>query len=84
MHIRDYSLIVNLLYQVIQKKNDFMWGPEQQQAFEQIKKVTVHAVALWPVWTLQDVKNVLHTVAEKMALLEASGRKHRGELKVDL
>jgi len=46
--------------------------------------VTVHAVALWPVWTLQDVKNVLHTVAEKMALLEASGRKHRGELKVDL
>jgi len=49
MHIRDYSLIVNLLYQVIQKKNDFMWGPEQQQAFEQINQKIIHAAVLGPV-----------------------------------
>ena len=36
MHVPNYSLIVSPLYQVMQK-NDFAWGPEQQQAFEQIK-----------------------------------------------
>lgn len=43
MHIPDYSLIVSLLCQVTQKKNDFNWGPEQQQAFEQIKQEIIHA-----------------------------------------
>ncbi|KAK4807215.1 hypothetical protein QYF61_024335 [Mycteria americana] len=49
MHIPNYSLIVSPLYQVTQKKNDFKWGPEQRQAFEQIKREIVHAVALGPV-----------------------------------
>ena len=45
------------------KKNDFKRGPEQQQAFEQIKWEIVHAVALVPVQAGQDVKNVLYTAA---------------------
>ncbi|KAJ7404378.1 hypothetical protein BTVI_72486 [Pitangus sulphuratus] len=36
-HILDYSQIVNPLYVVTCKKNNFHWGPEQQQAFDQIK-----------------------------------------------
>ena len=30
MHVPNYSLIVSPLYQVMQKKNNFAWGPEQQ------------------------------------------------------
>ncbi|KAK4810974.1 hypothetical protein QYF61_014446 [Mycteria americana] len=63
MHIPNYSLIVSPLYQVTRKKNDFKWGPEQRQAFEQIKQEIVHAVALGPVQAGQDVKNVLYTAA---------------------
>ncbi|KFQ78585.1 hypothetical protein N335_13633, partial [Phaethon lepturus] len=63
MHIPNHSPIVSPLYQVIQKKNYFKWGPEQQQAFEQIKKEIVHAVALGPVWAGQGAKNVLYTAA---------------------
>lgn len=29
MHIPNYSQIVNLLYQMTQKKKHFKWGPEQ-------------------------------------------------------
>ncbi|KAK4806863.1 hypothetical protein QYF61_012584 [Mycteria americana] len=63
MHIPNYSLIVSPLYQVTWKKNDFKWGPEQRQAFEQIKWEIVHAVALGPVRAGQDVNNVLYTTA---------------------
>ncbi|XP_057271668.1 uncharacterized protein LOC130602622 [Pezoporus wallicus] len=63
MHIPNYSSIVSPLYHVTRKKNDFKWGPEQQQAFEQIKREIVHAVALGPVRTGPDVKNVLYTAA---------------------
>ncbi|GAB0208254.1 hypothetical protein GRJ2_003291100 [Grus japonensis] len=63
MYIPNYSLIVSPLYHVIQKKNDFKWGPEQRQAFEQIKEEIVHAVALGPVRAGSDVKNVLYTAA---------------------
>ncbi|KFW02918.1 hypothetical protein N327_11823, partial [Fulmarus glacialis] len=63
MPISDYSLMVSPLYQVTRKKNDFKWGPEQQQALEQIKREIVHAVALGPVRAGQDVKNVLYTAA---------------------
>ena len=38
MHVPNYSLIVSPLYQVTQKKNNFAWGPEQQEAFEEIKQ----------------------------------------------
>ncbi|XP_058717446.1 uncharacterized protein LOC131591033 [Poecile atricapillus] len=33
MHIPEYSQIMSPLYLVTRKKNDFHWGPEQQQAF---------------------------------------------------
>ncbi|GAB0206804.1 hypothetical protein GRJ2_003146000 [Grus japonensis] len=63
MPIPNYSLIVSPLYHVTQKKNDFKWGPEQRQAFEQFKQEIVHAVALGPVRAGPDVKNVLYTAA---------------------
>ena len=63
MNVPNYSLIVSPLYQVTWKKNDFTWGPEQQQAFEQIKQEIAHAVALGPVRTGQDVENILYTAA---------------------
>ncbi|KAK4811243.1 hypothetical protein QYF61_022140 [Mycteria americana] len=63
MHIPNDSLTVSPLYQVTWKKNDFQWGPEQRQAFEQIKREIVHAVALGPVRAGPDVKNVLYTAA---------------------
>ncbi|GAB0192630.1 hypothetical protein GRJ2_001728300 [Grus japonensis] len=59
------SLIVSPLYHVTRKKNDFKWGPEQQQAFEQIKQEIVHAVALGPVRAGPDVQNVLYTAARE-------------------
>ncbi|KAF4803638.1 hypothetical protein TURU_014394 [Turdus rufiventris] len=63
MHIPEYSQIMNPLYQVTRKKNDFHWGPEQQQAFTQIKQEITHAVALGPVRTGPEVKNVLYSSA---------------------
>ncbi|RMC00195.1 hypothetical protein DUI87_22797 [Hirundo rustica rustica] len=63
MHIPEYSQIVSPLYLVTRKKNDFHWGPEQQQAFAQIKQEIAHAVALGPVRTGPDVKNVLYSAA---------------------
>ena len=65
MHVPNYSLTVSPLYQVAWKKNDFTCGPEQQQAFEQIKQEMARAVALGPVQTEQDVKNILYTAAEE-------------------
>ncbi|RMB99540.1 hypothetical protein DUI87_23793 [Hirundo rustica rustica] len=63
MHIPKYSQIVSPLYLVTHKKNYFHWGPEQQQAFAQIKQEIAHAVALGPVRTGPDVKNVLYSAA---------------------
>ncbi|OPJ89239.1 hypothetical protein AV530_006654 [Patagioenas fasciata monilis] len=64
MHIPDYIQIVSPLCRVTWKKKDFEWGLEQQQQdFEQIKCEETHAVALGPVWTGLDVKNVLYTAA---------------------
>ncbi|KQK79502.1 hypothetical protein AAES_103425 [Amazona aestiva] len=83
MHIPNYSLIVSPLYHVTQKKSDFKWSPEQQQAFEQIKREIVHAVALGPVQTGQDVKNALYTTGGENAPPGASGRKLQGRLKVN-
>ncbi|KAJ7425471.1 hypothetical protein BTVI_02791 [Pitangus sulphuratus] len=61
MHIPEYSQIVSPLYLVTRKKNDFQWGPEQQQAFKQIKQEIAHAMALGPVRTEPKVKNVLYS-----------------------
>ncbi|RMC15019.1 hypothetical protein DUI87_07198 [Hirundo rustica rustica] len=66
MHIPEYSQIVSPLYLVTRKKNNFHWGPEQQQAFAQIKQEIAHAVALSPVRTRTDVKNVLYSAAGKV------------------
>ncbi|RMB94973.1 hypothetical protein DUI87_28516 [Hirundo rustica rustica] len=68
MHIPEYSQIVNPLYLVTRKKNDFPWGPEQQQAFAQIKQEIAHAVALGPVRTGPDVMNVLYSAARSHGL----------------
>ncbi|KAJ7415776.1 hypothetical protein BTVI_37414 [Pitangus sulphuratus] len=61
MHVPEYSQIVSLLYLLTCKKNDFHWGPKQQQAFEQIKQEIAYSVALGPVSTGPDVKNVLYS-----------------------
>ncbi|KAK4832259.1 hypothetical protein QYF61_021611 [Mycteria americana] len=63
IRIPNYSLIVSPFYEVTWKKNDFKWGPEQRQAFEQIKQEIVHAVDPGPVRAGQDVKKVLYTAA---------------------
>ncbi|KAJ7422961.1 hypothetical protein WISP_35631 [Willisornis vidua] len=63
MHILEYSQIMNPLYLMTHKKNDFQWGPEQQQDFKQIKQEITHAVALGPVRTGPDVKNILYSAA---------------------
>ncbi|GAB0188725.1 hypothetical protein GRJ2_001337800 [Grus japonensis] len=62
MHVPNYSLIGSPLCKVTWK-NDFKWGPEQGQDFEQIKQEVVHAVALGPVRAGPDVKNVLYPTA---------------------
>lgn len=74
MHIPDRSLSANRPYQVIQKKNDFTWGPEQQQAFEQTEQIA-HAAAFGPVWAGKDIKR-------RVVPPGASGRKPQGRLDV--
>ncbi|RMC22055.1 hypothetical protein DUI87_02926 [Hirundo rustica rustica] len=79
MHIPEYSQIVSPLYLVTRKKNDFHWGPEQQQAFAQIKQEIAHALALGPVRTGPDVKNVLYSAAENNGLSWSLWQKVPGE-----
>ncbi|RMB99095.1 hypothetical protein DUI87_24283 [Hirundo rustica rustica] len=79
MHIPEYSQIVSPLYLVTHKKNDFHWGPEQQQAFAQIKQEIAHAVALGPVRTGPDVKNVLYSAAGNNGLSWSLWQKVPGE-----
>ncbi|RMC21010.1 hypothetical protein DUI87_01866 [Hirundo rustica rustica] len=78
MHIPEYSQIVSSLYLVTRKKNDFHWGPEQQQAFAQIKQIA-HAVALGPVRTGPDVKNVLYSAVGSHGLSWSLWQKVAGE-----
>jgi len=84
MHIPNCSQIVNPLSHMTRKKNDFEWGPEQRQAFEQIKWEIVHAVALGPVQSGQDGKTCFTLQPGRMAQPEVSGRKHQGRLEADL
>ncbi|RMC19784.1 hypothetical protein DUI87_03348 [Hirundo rustica rustica] len=79
MHIPEYSQIVSPLYLVTRKKNDFHWGPEQQQAFAQIKQEIAHAVALGPVRTGPEVKNVLYSAAGNNGLSWSPWQKVPGE-----
>lgn len=62
MHIPKYSTIVSTLYLMKQKRSNFQWGLKQQ-LFEQINQEISHEVALGPVRTGQDVKNVLYTLS---------------------
>ncbi|TRZ08977.1 hypothetical protein HGM15179_018127 [Zosterops borbonicus] len=79
MHIPEYSQIVSPLYLVTCKNNDFHWGPEQQQAFVQIKQEITHAVALGPVRTGPDVKNMLYSAAGSHGLSWSLWQKVPGE-----
>lgn len=45
-------------YHQVTQKNNFKWGPEQQEAFEQIKQDIIYAVALVPERTGQIVENM--------------------------
>ncbi|KAF4798591.1 hypothetical protein TURU_062612 [Turdus rufiventris] len=63
MHIPEYSQIVSPLYLVTRKKNDFHWDAKQQKAFAHIKQEIAHVVALGPVRTAPEVKNVLYSAA---------------------
>ncbi|RMC19606.1 hypothetical protein DUI87_03165 [Hirundo rustica rustica] len=71
--------IVSPLYLVTRKKNDFHWGREQKQAFAQIKQEIAHAVALGPVRTGPDVKNVLYSAAGNNGLSWSLWQKGPGE-----
>ncbi|TRZ16729.1 hypothetical protein HGM15179_010378 [Zosterops borbonicus] len=82
MHIPEYSQIVSPLY-LVNKKNDFHWGPEQQQAFAQIKQEIAHAVALSPVRIGPEVGNVVYSTAGNNGLSLAFGRRSLGRLKAD-
>ncbi|KAF4795453.1 hypothetical protein TURU_093081 [Turdus rufiventris] len=79
MHIPEYSQIVSPVYLVTRKKNDFHWGAEQQQAFAQIKQEIAHAVALGPVRTGPEVKNVLYSAAGNHGLFWSLWQKVPGE-----
>ncbi|RMC21845.1 hypothetical protein DUI87_02716 [Hirundo rustica rustica] len=79
MHIPEYSQMVSPLHLVTRKKNDFHWGPEQQQAFAQIKQEIAHAVALGPVRMGPDVKNVLYSAAGNNGLSWSLWQKVSGE-----
>ena len=83
MQIPDYILILSPLYQVTRKKNDFKWGPEDLQAFQQIKQGMVHAVGLGPVRAEQVIKICSKPNPRRMVLPVVSGRKHQGRLEVD-
>lgn len=80
IHIPNDCQIASSLYEVTQKNNNFTWGSEQQQAFKQIKQVTVHAAARRPVWTGQDVKNI-HNSQGEPTFLEALAESIRGALR---
>ncbi|RMB98167.1 hypothetical protein DUI87_25648 [Hirundo rustica rustica] len=71
--------IVSPLYLVTRKKNDFYWGPEQQQAFAQIKQEIAHAVALGPVRTGPEVKNMLYSAAGNNGLSWSLWQKGPGQ-----
>ncbi|OWK63911.1 Pro-Pol polyprotein [Lonchura striata] len=79
MHIPEYSQIVSPPYLVTRTKNDFHWGPEQQQAFTQIKQEFAHAVALGLVRTGPAVKNVLYSAAGNHGLSWSLWQKVPGE-----
>ncbi|RMC03448.1 hypothetical protein DUI87_20646 [Hirundo rustica rustica] len=79
MHIPDYSQITSPLYLVTRKKNDFHWGPEQQQAFAQIKQEIAHAVALGAVRTGPEVKSMLYCAARNHGLSWSLWQKVPGE-----
>ena len=79
MHIPEYSQIVSPLYLVTRKKNNFHWGAEQQQAFAQIKQEITHAVALSPVSTGPEMRNVLYSATRNHGLSWSLWQKVPGE-----
>ena len=80
MHVPGYSQLVSPLYRVTRKRNYFEWGPEQQQAFVQIKREIAHAVALGPIRTGLAVQNILYTAAGEHGLTWSLWQKTPGEI----
>lgn len=78
MHILDYNLIANPFCQVTQK-NNFTWGPQQKQDFEQIKQEIGLPHELRLVQVGQDVKNVLYTAVRENGLTCSLWQKAPGE-----
>ncbi|XP_071889075.1 uncharacterized protein [Anas platyrhynchos] len=68
MHVPGYSQLVSPLYRVTQKRNYFEWGPEQQQAFEQLKQEIARSVDLGHVHSGPSVQNILYTGAGEHGL----------------
>jgi len=81
MRIPRYSQIGSPFCQVSWKKEDLKLGSEKQQAFEQIKQEVVHAVALRPVRSGEDVKNVLYTAAGENGPTWSLSQKAPGEIR---
>ena len=63
----------------MRKKYNFVHGPEQQQAFEQMKQEIAHAMALGPVQMGQDVKNTLYTAAREKGPVWIMSQRASGE-----
>ena len=59
MHVLSNSLVLSPLDQVMQKKKNVRWGPEQQRAFEQSKQERACATALGPVRMGHAAKTIL-------------------------
>ncbi|PKU35803.1 hypothetical protein llap_13890 [Limosa lapponica baueri] len=79
-HIPGYSQTVKPLYEATQKKNEFTWHHEQQQAFEQIKEETAGAVPLGPVRRGQDIKKcALYCNWKQRPYLEPMAGRTRGD-----
>lgn len=45
MHILEYRQIVNHLYQMTWKENDFKWDPEQEHVFENTQQAIGQSIA---------------------------------------
>jgi len=65
------------------KKNRFEWSPEQQQAFEEIKKEIIHAVALVEPGQHKTSKICTTLQPGRMALPGVCSRKQQERLKIN-
>jgi len=64
--IKNFSIVASILFKLIRKDSKFVWGPEQQEAFNKLKELLTSA----PVLSLPDPNKqfVLETDASHFAL----------------